>query len=101
MVLPCCLSDQVGAVYLWSYVYNIVRISSSKSSKEVEIVDSPVCKTSRETSISEPVSYKEPLLSSEAFVVSEDHADQFAMPCTRFEVKAQVCFQLYVFIFSM
>ncbi|KAH7849239.1 hypothetical protein Vadar_015042 [Vaccinium darrowii] len=86
------LSMAVGAVYLWSYVYNIVRISSSKSSKEVEIVDSPVCKTSRETSISEPVSYKEPLLSSEAFVVSEDHADQFAMPCTRFEVKAQVVF---------
>ncbi|KAI5660869.1 hypothetical protein M9H77_20192 [Catharanthus roseus] len=33
------LSMAVGAIYLWSYVYNIVRISSSKSSKEVEIID--------------------------------------------------------------
>lgn len=91
-MFPCCLSDQVGAVYLWSYVYNIVRISSSKSSKVVEIVDSPECMSSRETSISEPLSYKEPLLSSVACVVSEDHADQFALPCTRFVGKAQVCF---------
>lgn len=86
------LSMAVGAVYLWSYVYNIVRISSSKSSKEVKIVDSLECMSSKETSISEPLSYKEPLLSSVACVVSEDHAAQFALPCTRFEGKAQVQF---------
>ncbi|KAF7141020.1 hypothetical protein RHSIM_Rhsim06G0002300 [Rhododendron simsii] len=86
------LSMAVGAVYLWSYVYNIVRISSRKRSKAVEIVDSPECMSPKETSISEPLSYKEPLLSSVECVVSEDHADQFALPCTRFEGKAQVTF---------
>ncbi|GFZ10568.1 auxin efflux carrier family protein [Actinidia rufa] len=77
---------QVGAVYLWSYVYNIVRISSRKSSKEAEINDSPVSKSSIETSISQLQSYEEPLLSSKHFVVSEDNA----LPCTRYEVEAQV-----------
>ncbi|KAI8549226.1 hypothetical protein RHMOL_Rhmol06G0009800 [Rhododendron molle] len=86
------LSMAVGAVYLWSYVYNIVRISSSKSSKEVKIVDSPECMSSKDTSKSEQLSYKEPLLSSVPCVVSEDHASQFALPCTRFEGKAQVPF---------
>ncbi|PSR99475.1 Protein PIN-LIKES like [Actinidia chinensis var. chinensis] len=80
------LSMAVGAVYLWSYVYNIVRISSRKSSKEAEINDSPVSKSSIETSISQLQSYEEPLLSSKHFVVSEDNA----LPCTRYEVEAQV-----------
>ncbi|KAL6996030.1 hypothetical protein U1Q18_006165 [Sarracenia purpurea var. burkii] len=83
------LSMAVGAVYLWSYVYNIVRISSSKSSKELEINDS-VSKSPREISISQSQSYEEPLLSSKDFLVSEDHADQYALPCTRFEGEAQV-----------
>uniref|UniRef100_A0A5B7CBU7 Auxin efflux carrier family protein n=1 Tax=Davidia involucrata TaxID=16924 RepID=A0A5B7CBU7_DAVIN len=59
------LSMAVGAVYLWSYVYNIVRISSSKSSREGEINNSSIC--------------KDPLLSS------EDHA---SLPSTRFEGEA-------------
>lgn len=36
------LSMAVGAVYLWSYVYNIVRISSSKIATEVNIDDSTI-----------------------------------------------------------
>ncbi|KAI8014628.1 Protein PIN-LIKES 3 [Camellia lanceoleosa] len=82
------LSMAVGAIYLWSYVYNIVRISSSKSSKEDKTNDS--LESSSETPISQLQSYEEPLLSSKEFVVSDDHAHQFALPCTRFEGKAQV-----------
>ncbi|KAK4389990.1 protein PIN-LIKES 1 [Sesamum angolense] len=33
------LSMAIGAIYLWSYVYNIVRVSSSKSSNEVKASD--------------------------------------------------------------
>ncbi|EPS71464.1 hypothetical protein M569_03295, partial [Genlisea aurea] len=43
------LSMAIGAIYLWSYVFNIVRASSSMNSKEVEIIDSlPPHKPSRE-----------------------------------------------------
>ncbi|GMP44368.1 hypothetical protein CsSME_00013326 [Camellia sinensis var. sinensis] len=45
------LSMAVGAIYLWSYVYNIVRISSSKSSKEDKTNDS--LESSSETPISQ------------------------------------------------
>ncbi|EYU41206.1 hypothetical protein MIMGU_mgv1a018588mg [Erythranthe guttata] len=33
------LSMAIGAIYLWSYVYNIVRVSSSSRSKDVEIIN--------------------------------------------------------------
>lgn len=54
------LSMAIGAIYLWSYVYNIVRVSSSKSSIEVEISNSPKASSlpSRET-------WTEPLLLSD------------------------------------
>ncbi|KAM7517399.1 hypothetical protein LguiA_006982 [Lonicera macranthoides] len=77
---------QIGAIYLWSYVYNIVRVSSRETSKAVEIYYRPyvVSTSSSESSISEPVSCTEPLLSSKHL---EDHA---ALPsCTR-QSKAQI-----------
>ncbi|XP_059636423.1 protein PIN-LIKES 1-like isoform X2 [Cornus florida] len=81
------LSMAIGAIYLWSFVYNIVRIYSSKSSKEVEI---NVSKPSREISTSQLGSCEEPLLSSKDSTISEDHADQIALPQTRFEGKSKV-----------
>ncbi|XP_047966183.1 protein PIN-LIKES 3-like isoform X2 [Salvia hispanica] len=63
------LSMAIGAIYLWSYVYNIVRVSSSRSSREVEIIDSPTHKSSREGSPSSSgKSLTDPLLSE-----TEDH----------------------------
>ncbi|XP_052188612.1 protein PIN-LIKES 3-like [Diospyros lotus] len=73
------LSMAVGAVCLWSYVYNIVRISSSNRSKEVEINDSSVRKSSRETSISQKQICEAPFFTL---------GDQ--LPYTRYEGKAQV-----------
>ncbi|KAG8377200.1 hypothetical protein BUALT_Bualt08G0003400 [Buddleja alternifolia] len=69
------LSMAIGAIYIWSYVYNIVRVSSSRSSKQlVQLSDSPTSKSSTES-----------LLSSRA----EDHENGLALPQDRFENKPQ------------
>ncbi|XP_073036898.1 protein PIN-LIKES 3-like [Primulina eburnea] len=54
------LSMAIGAIYLWSYVYNIVRVSSSKSLMEVEISNSP-----KSSSSPSGKTWTEPLLSSD------------------------------------
>lgn len=72
------LSMAVGAVYLWSYVYNIVRISSSRSSKEVEINDSSASISSREGSIS-----------TESLLPAKAPPEQLGLPSTRFDHKTQ------------
>lgn len=56
------LSMAIGAVCLWSYVYNIVRVSSSKII-EIDIDSSSIGESCEETSILQ--SCQEPLLSSE------------------------------------
>ncbi|CAN4123136.1 unnamed protein product [Withania somnifera] len=77
------LSMAVGAIYLWSYVYNIVRISSSKSSKEVEINDSSTSRSSREGSISQLGTATESLLPSKA------SPEQLELPSSRLDHKTQ------------
>lgn len=72
------LSMAVGAIYLWSYVYNIVRISSSRSSKEVEINDSSTSISSREGSIS-----------TESLLPAKAPPEQLGLPSTRFDHKTQ------------
>ncbi|XP_059459926.1 protein PIN-LIKES 3-like [Corylus avellana] len=70
------LSMAVGAIYLWSYVYNIVRLSS---------------RTTKESSVSDVGSCTEPLLSSTKHcLISEDPEDQCALPCTRSVTKSEV-----------
>ncbi|KAM5574027.1 protein PIN-LIKES 3-like [Rosa sericea] len=69
------LSMATGAIYIWSYVYNIVRISSKRSTQ-----DSP--QYLEEPSESNQVSCTEPLLSSKEYGIAEDNADQYALPCT-------------------
>ncbi|CAA2982910.1 uncharacterized transporter YBR287W-like isoform X1 [Olea europaea subsp. europaea] len=78
------LSMAIGAIYLWSYVYNIIRISSSRNSKEVDINDLSITKSSSESStVPSDISsaeVTEPLLSP----------NHLALPRTRFEEKPQV-----------
>ncbi|KAJ6414265.1 hypothetical protein OIU84_006979 [Salix udensis] len=57
------LSMAIGAVYLWSYVFNIVRASSVPSDKQLDRIH--VDESSIETPNSELGSCKEPLLASE------------------------------------
>lgn len=82
------LSMALGAVCLWVYVYNILRISAQSSSKGVN--GSSVCKSTSESSIAQPESFTEPLLSPKDLIASEDHAN--ALPCTRFDEKPQLTF---------
>ncbi|WMV56922.1 hypothetical protein MTR67_050307 [Solanum verrucosum] len=85
------LSMAVCAVFLWSYVYNIVRISSSKSPEEVEEVnDSSISKSARESSIAELGVSTEPLLQTNDLALSEHQSEQLALPSTRFDDKSQV-----------
>ncbi|CAK7345959.1 unnamed protein product [Dovyalis caffra] len=66
------LSMAIGAVYLWSYVFNIVRASSVPSIKQSDKIHSG--ETSIETPKSKLESVKEPLLAS------ENRANQHALP---------------------
>ncbi|XP_019054889.1 PREDICTED: protein PIN-LIKES 3-like isoform X3 [Nelumbo nucifera] len=73
------LSMAIGAVYLWAYVYNLVRVSSCTSS--VQVNGSTICsKLSGETS-----EYKgsctEALLNSQDCSISSDFSDQYKLPC--------------------
>uniref|UniRef100_A0A2N9IUB4 Protein PIN-LIKES 3-like n=1 Tax=Fagus sylvatica TaxID=28930 RepID=A0A2N9IUB4_FAGSY len=72
------LSMAIGAIYLWSYVYNIVRISSRRITKE-----SSISKSSRESSTSDLGSCTEPLLSS-----TKDK--ECLLPCTTSVPKSEV-----------
>ncbi|KAI5326991.1 hypothetical protein L3X38_026387 [Prunus dulcis] len=70
------LSMAIGAMYLWSYVYNIVRISAKKGAQNAH--QSPErSSTPNQVSCTEP-----PLSSKESEVVEDNAADQYALPCT-------------------
>ena len=80
---------QIGAIYLWSYVYNIVRISSKAST---EVVNNVTDSKSSSESPESPMSCTEPLLPLKD--AEDDDGDQFALPCTTFDGKAQVSFSI-------
>ncbi|KAF5455574.1 hypothetical protein F2P56_025135 [Juglans regia] len=80
------LSMAIGAIYLWSYVYNIVRISSRSSTRESEVNEFSISKPARESSTPD-LGVIEPLLSSsKEFLIPENNKDQYALPCTRSDV---------------
>ncbi|CAA0817195.1 Auxin efflux carrier family protein [Striga hermonthica] len=83
------LSMAIGAIYLWSYVYNVVRVSTINS-MEVEIVDSPMSKSRREGSSAGSASNgaREPLLDSS----NEDREIVLTLPPDRFGNRPQVSF---------
>lgn len=71
----------MGAIFLWSYVYNVIRLS-------LEVSGSSVGECTSITSTGEPESFTEPLLSPKEYNTSEDNAD--SLPCTRFDGSTQV-----------
>ncbi|OVA00699.1 Auxin efflux carrier [Macleaya cordata] len=85
------LSMAIGAIYLWSYVYNIVRISSSKSKEVKENVYVSSLKFSEETSKLFPRSCTEELLPSEDCMIPEDQAE---LPYSRSPEKKEVPFSV-------
>ncbi|KAL5579739.1 hypothetical protein UlMin_012181 [Ulmus minor] len=74
------LSMAVGAIYLWSYVYNLVQIYSRSFVDSTAIKDIP---------INEYQSTK-PLLSSLQSAQARNDQDPYKLPFTVSEVKAQV-----------
>ncbi|KAI4330439.1 hypothetical protein MLD38_028729 [Melastoma candidum] len=49
------LSMAIGAVYMWSYVFNIVRISSMKAAEEPKVVEPTTDKQKLQQEFSEPL----------------------------------------------
>ncbi|GAV65815.1 Mem_trans domain-containing protein [Cephalotus follicularis] len=90
------LSMAIGAIYLWSYVYNLVRVYSSIGAKQSNINDNSIDKSSRETSASDLASFTEPLLPSKEFLISEDRSDRYALPCSRSDGKAEVAISVKI-----
>ncbi|KAK1400285.1 Auxin efflux carrier [Heracleum sosnowskyi] len=82
------LSMAMGAIFLWVYVYNIVRISVEASS--IDVNDSSDNEYTSETTAVKPDCITEPLLSPEKYNTSEDSED--SLPCTRFDETKQLGF---------
>ena len=80
---------QLGAIFLWVYVYNIVRISLEANCGDVNgsvVSDSSTLK---------PESFTEPLLSPKEYNTSEDSTD--SLPLTTFGGKAKVDYCFFFF----
>lgn len=89
---------QIGAIYLWVYAYNVVRISVEASLKAGQRTEISVENSSISSSIAEPISFREPLLSQNDAVTSEQKAG--ALPLTRSEKNTQVayCFKISLLV---
>ncbi|XP_042507101.1 protein PIN-LIKES 1-like isoform X2 [Macadamia integrifolia] len=77
------LSMAIGAIFLWSYVYNLVRVSS----KSTEGIDGST--NSEEPSKVLNGSSTEPLLPKGSPVL-KNQTDHFALPCSSVEERPQV-----------
>lgn len=89
---------QLGAIFLWVYVYNIVRISLEANS--IDMDGSAVSDNRSNTSSLKPESVTEPLLLPKDYNTSEDEPD--SLPYTIFDGKTQVdnyCFFTCSFYF--
>ncbi|KAK7274031.1 hypothetical protein RIF29_15101 [Crotalaria pallida] len=83
------LSLALGNIYCWTYVYNIVRISSRGAGNITKAVNDSSNESCRKSSESEQRSWSEPLLVSKE-LINEDDMDQYALPCTISEGKDEV-----------
>ncbi|PIA48424.1 hypothetical protein AQUCO_01400786v1 [Aquilegia coerulea] len=91
------LSMAISIIYLWTYVYHILRVYSTEEEKEVEVdVSINETKYSAESSKRFPDNIKEALLQSKTFSTSEEFQYQVALPGGRSEEHIQVvpCFAL-------
>ena len=73
-----CLILQIGAICLWSYVYNIVRVFSSNAREGINLHNSPINMN------------RESLLASGDCSISEEYSHQFTLPHPLSEENLQV-----------
>ncbi|XP_023886190.1 protein PIN-LIKES 3 isoform X3 [Quercus suber] len=83
------LSMAIGAVYIWSYVYAIMRLSANKATKEIDASGSTI-----QDSASGEIAYSEicpeALLPSRGSPISQEDTDQAEVPSTKSEGKAKI-----------
>ncbi|XP_062144986.1 protein PIN-LIKES 3-like [Alnus glutinosa] len=92
------LSMAIGAIYLWSYVYNIVRIFSSRVNEKVNIDEfASNMKSSGRASELPQESCSEALLPSENYSVSMDCANK-SMPPPEEKVKVPISYAIKYYL---
>ncbi|KAL3598892.1 hypothetical protein D5086_006810 [Populus alba] len=86
------LSMAIGAIYLWSYVYHIVRVySSSKDSDEPELDESPEgAESAGETTEELPKCRTGPLLPLKEPSLEEGHMERLELDCVVPQEKAKI-----------
>lgn len=93
---------QIGAIYMWSYVYNIVRIYSSCTNSEGEKLDNSTENITPMEETTEKLSNSRmrPLLPLNGCSAVKDHLNHFELDCSITARKPQVGkssnFDLYV-----
>lgn len=92
---------QIGAVYIWSYVYAIMRLSANKATKEIDSNESTI-----QDSASGEITYSEIcpealLLPSRGSPTSQEDTDQAEVPSTKSEGKAKVSAHLILLWISI
>ncbi|KAI6671638.1 hypothetical protein NL676_006523 [Syzygium grande] len=80
----------VGAVYLWSYVFNIVRVSASNITREEEKTDESVKDTESTTDTSKLVQECPEALVPSTNCASTDDLDELTLPLVKPEANSQV-----------
>jgi hypothetical protein len=83
---------QIGAMYLWSYVYHIVRVySSSKDSDEPKLDELPEgAESAGETTENLPKCRTAPLLPLKEPSLEEGHMEHLELDCVVPQEKAKV-----------
>ncbi|KAF9689525.1 hypothetical protein SADUNF_Sadunf01G0101000 [Salix dunnii] len=90
------LSMAIGSLYIWSYVYNIVRIYSSKDSDEAKPDDLPEDAESAGERNESAKWRTGPLLPSEDPSLGESHVQHLELNCSVSEEKAKVPFPVNI-----
>ncbi|KDP24915.1 hypothetical protein JCGZ_24293 [Jatropha curcas] len=84
------LSMAIGAVYMWSYVYNIMRIYSSNNCEGAKLDDlTKVANSPGETTENLSKCSAGPLLPLKNHSPNEDHTNHFELDCTVSEEKVK------------
>ena len=79
---------QIGTIYIWSIVYNIVRIYSSKISNEVKVDDSMICSNSALENDPENISKD---------ISHNGHVKQFEIECTNSNGQVKVALHHFLY----
>jgi len=91
---------QIGAMYLWSYVYHIVRVySSSKDSDEPKLDELPEgAESAGETTENLPKCRTAPLLPLKEPSLEEGHMEHLELDCVVPQEKAKVIWNLNIYL---